>query len=197
MDAVGVMGMDQIDVSHIKTEMKIEPPQLANDDSMDLDPNYDPSDFLNFGNRPAHNNANDDLQSTQNHMQYGKEDDEAHGSFHTNANMPDGAISAEISSMPQMPLIMPSNDNVGIDEDLAISESDEEDGGGDGTRAEVPMKNEVFNDSIEMVNDGIDANLQSNTNEPQPNEGQINMDISKPEQNHQQDDNDDDDWLHF
>lgn len=30
MDAVGVMGMDQIDVSHIKTEMKIEPPQLAN-----------------------------------------------------------------------------------------------------------------------------------------------------------------------
>ncbi|XP_011211666.2 transcription initiation factor TFIID subunit 1 isoform X2 [Bactrocera dorsalis] len=227
MDAVGAMGMDQIDVSHIKTEMKIEPPQLANeeegaeqqceddsqqaaeamvqlsgvgfytqqqqDDSMDLDPNYDPSDFLNFGNRPAHNNASDDMQSTQNHMQYSKEDDEAQAHFQMDANMSDGAMPAEMSSMPQMPLIMPSNDNVGIDEDLAISESDEEDGGGDDNAADVSMKREVFNDSGEMTNDGIDANLQNSMSEPQANEGQMNMETAKPE--HHQDD--DDDWLHF
>lgn len=30
MESAGVLGVDQIDVSHIKTEMKIEPPQLAN-----------------------------------------------------------------------------------------------------------------------------------------------------------------------
>ncbi|XP_011186353.2 transcription initiation factor TFIID subunit 1 isoform X5 [Zeugodacus cucurbitae] len=195
MDAVGVMGMDQIDVSHIKTEMKIEPPQLANDDSMDLDPNYDPSDFLNFGNRPVNNNPMEDLQSTQNHMQYGKEDDEAQAHYNPNASMPDGAMSAEMSSMPQMPLIMPSHDNVGIDDDLAISESDEEDGGGGG--GDMSMKHEVFNDSGEMANDGIDANLQNNTNEPQTNDGQMHMDMAKPEQHHQQDDGDDDDWLHF
>lgn len=163
---------------------------------MDLDPNYDPSDFLNFGNRPAHNNATEDLQSTQNHMQYGKEDDEAQAHFQMNANMTDGAMPADMTSMPQMPLIMPSNDNVGIDEDLAISESDEEDGGGDDTVADVSMKHEVFNDSGEMANDGIDANLQNNMNEPQANEVQTNMDTAKPEQLHQ-DDNDDDDWLHF
>ncbi|XP_004536590.1 transcription initiation factor TFIID subunit 1 isoform X1 [Ceratitis capitata] len=203
MDTAGgaVLGMDQIDVSHIKTEMKIEPPQLANDDSMDLDPNYDPSDFLNFGNRNVSNDNNEDLQGNQNHTQYGKEDDDANIQYNTNANLPDGTMPAQMSSMPQMPLIMPPNtDNVGIDEDLAISESDEEDGG-DNTHndgGDVSMKNEVFNDNGEMAND---ANIPINPNDA--NDIQMNMDAAKSEpqqqqqHQHQQDDNDDDDWLHF
>ncbi|XP_017474029.1 PREDICTED: transcription initiation factor TFIID subunit 1 isoform X2 [Rhagoletis zephyria] len=216
LESAGVLGVDQIDVSHIKTEMKIEPPQLANeeegveqqceddsqqaaeamvqlsgvgfytqqqqDDSMDLDPNYDPSDFLNFGNRATSNNNTDDLQASQSQIQYTKDDEQ----------LPDGPMSGDMPSMPQMSLIMPGNDNVGIDEDLAISESDEEDGGGNAT-----MKSEVFNDSGEMANDGMDTNMIAGSAVSQDNEVPMNVDTSKQEQHHQHDDNDDDDWLHF
>ncbi|TMW43172.1 hypothetical protein DOY81_011743 [Sarcophaga bullata] len=43
-------GSDLIDAANIKMEMKVEPPQMGGDDSMDLDPNYDPSDFLTMHN---------------------------------------------------------------------------------------------------------------------------------------------------
>ncbi|XP_036324518.1 transcription initiation factor TFIID subunit 1-like [Rhagoletis pomonella] len=144
---------------------------------MDLDPNYDPSDFLNFGNRATSNNNTDDLQASQ------SKDDE---------QLPDGPMSGDMPSMPQMSLIMPGNDNVGIDEDLAISESDEEDDGGNAT-----MKSEVFNDSGEMANDGMDTNMIAGSAVSQDNEVPMNVDTSKQEQHHQHDDNDDDDWLHF
>ncbi|XP_067618163.1 transcription initiation factor TFIID subunit 1 isoform X3 [Eurosta solidaginis] len=208
---------DQIDVAHIKTEMKIEPAQLVNDDSMDLDPNYDPSDFLNFGNRPPiNNNSTEDVQQqpTQNHTEFAAkvDDNVAHTQFNTtNAALNESAMSAsggsDMNSMSQMPLIMDpgNNANVGIDADLDISESDEDDGDNNRARG-LTMKSEIFNDSGEMANDGMnDTNINVGIDMTQPQDVPMNMTVMRDNQEHQQfqqhhqqhDDNDDDDWLHF
>lgn len=147
---------------------------------MDLDPNYDPSDFLSMNNR-LNNNSNMALQQ---HSQFlsNDNDENQHGEYN--------AVVNEDMQMQQMPLIMPrdipNNDNVGIDEDLAISESDEEIDG-------MLVKNEVTAPNVEIVN-----SMSAIHTEPLPEtaQGETNflMEISKEEH---QEENDEDDGFWF
>ncbi|XP_037823798.1 transcription initiation factor TFIID subunit 1 isoform X1 [Lucilia sericata] len=196
-------GSDLIDAANIKMEMKIEPPQMGGDDSMDLDPNYDPSDFLTMHNRIGSNNDNNQQQQDNKMSQYLQHDE---------------AQNENIPTTNQMPLMMGSNDNMGIDDDLAISESDEEDDGN------VRVKREIFNDQMDdeqdqqqqqqqqhMQQSMIDMEMQQQQ-EQLPIQPYDNIDAAKDEYQQQQqqqqqhhqsqnqshhDDNNDDDWLRF
>ncbi|XP_064556533.1 transcription initiation factor TFIID subunit 1 isoform X4 [Drosophila montana] len=129
--------MDYIDPKNIKTEVDIEAQQMA-DESMDVDPNYDPSDFLamhkprqSFGETYNAQGAFSDFMSQV-------QDDS--GQY----NPPEASTSAAAANMSAQEEDMPStsNDNgMGIDEDLDISDSDDEDNGG------VRIKKEVFDDA--------------------------------------------------
>ncbi|XP_064556532.1 transcription initiation factor TFIID subunit 1 isoform X3 [Drosophila montana] len=159
--------MDYIDPKNIKTEVDIEAQQMAEeqcgeddsqqaaeamvqlsgigyyaqqqqDESMDVDPNYDPSDFLamhkprqSFGETYNAQGAFSDFMSQV-------QDDS--GQY----NPPEASTSAAAANMSAQEEDMPStsNDNgMGIDEDLDISDSDDEDNGG------VRIKKEVFDDA--------------------------------------------------
>ncbi|KAL7730813.1 hypothetical protein ACLKA6_003581 [Drosophila palustris] len=130
-------GMDYIDPKNIKTELDIEAHQIA-DESMDVDPNYDPSDFLAM-HKPRQNYGESyNAQGAFSDFMPQAQDDS--GQY----NPPEASTSAAAAGMQSQDedLATTGNDNgMGIDEDLDISESDEEDDGG------VRIKKEVFDDS--------------------------------------------------
>ncbi|KAM7364185.1 TATA-box binding protein associated factor 1 isoform 2-T2 [Cochliomyia hominivorax] len=195
-------GSELIDAAHIKTEMKIEPTQIGEDDSMDLDPNYDPSDFLTMHNRLGNNENNQQQQQQDSKMSQFLQQDEAQ-----HDNMP--AMNDNKSNMHQMPLMMGSNDNMGIHDDLAISESDEEDDGN------VRVKREIFNDQMDdeqlqqqqqQQQSMMDIQMQQQQQQDQLNmQPYLDMENQQQQQQHHQsqnqsthhDDNNDDDWLRF
>ncbi|XP_017130744.1 transcription initiation factor TFIID subunit 1 isoform X3 [Drosophila elegans] len=166
-------GMDAMfDPKNIKTEIDIEAQQMA-DESMDVDPNYDPSDFLAM-HKPRQNLGEpSSLQGAFTNFLSHVQDD--NGPY----NAPEASTSAAAASamgmgLPshqddslamQMQQEMPAsslNNGMGIDDDLDISESDEED---DGTR--VRIKKEVFDDG--------DYALQHQQQMGQPSQSQIYM----------------------
>ncbi|XP_016954099.1 transcription initiation factor TFIID subunit 1 isoform X2 [Drosophila biarmipes] len=126
--------------------------QQQQDESMDVDPNYDPSDFLAM-HKPRQNLGEpSSLQGAFTNFLSNAQDDngayntpEASTSATGASAMGMGLPSQEDDSLAlQMPSEMPAttiNNGMGIDDDLDISESDEED---DGSR--VRIKKEVFDD---------------------------------------------------
>ncbi|XP_016997518.2 transcription initiation factor TFIID subunit 1 isoform X3 [Drosophila takahashii] len=145
-------GMDgMFDPKNIKTEIDIEAQQMA-DESMDVDPNYDPSDFLAM-HKPRQNLGEpSSLQGAfTNFLSHVQDDNGPYNAAEASTSA--AAASAMGMSLPsqeddsmamQMPPEMPSNtinNGMGIDDDLDISESDEED---DGSR--VRIKKEVFDE---------------------------------------------------
>ncbi|XP_017030698.1 transcription initiation factor TFIID subunit 1 isoform X2 [Drosophila kikkawai] len=129
--------------------------QQQQDESMDVDPNYDPSDFLamhkprqNLGEPTSLQGAFSDFMSNV------QDDNGAYGSTEASTSAAAAAAASaagmsltsldDDSAAMQMPAEMSTagmNNGLGIDDDLDISESDEED---DGTR--VRIKKEVFDD---------------------------------------------------
>ncbi|XP_055848385.1 transcription initiation factor TFIID subunit 1 isoform X1 [Episyrphus balteatus] len=99
--------------------------QQPQDDSIDLDPNYDPSDFLSMGNRLPTSQTQTEQPLSQflpnNEQQFPVEQESDQMQQMQQLRPP---------SLQQVPMLMPSdmpdNENVGIDEDLAISDSDED-----------------------------------------------------------------------
>ncbi|XP_003736702.3 transcription initiation factor TFIID subunit 1 isoform X2 [Drosophila pseudoobscura] len=139
-------GMDYIDPKNIKTEIDIEEQQLA-DESMDVDPNYDPSDFLamhkprqNLGEPTTARGAFSDFMANvqDDNGQYNPP--EASTSAAAAAASAAGAHEDESGAL-QMPPASTLNNGMGIEEDLDVSDSDEED---DGRRR---IKHEVFDDT--------------------------------------------------
>ncbi|KPU79562.1 uncharacterized protein Dana_GF17182, isoform D [Drosophila ananassae] len=144
--------MDYIDPKNIKTEVDVEAQQIA-DESMDVDPNYDPSDFLAM-HKPRENLGEPtNLQGAfSNFLQ---DDNSSYNAPEASTSAAAAAAAAGVGmSLPsqdddsvamQMPPEMPTtslNNGMGIDDDLDISESDEED---DGTR--IRIKKEVLDDA--------------------------------------------------
>ncbi|XP_030565091.1 transcription initiation factor TFIID subunit 1 isoform X2 [Drosophila novamexicana] len=129
--------MDYIDPKNIKTEVDIDAQQMA-DESMDVDPNYDPSDFLamhkprqSFGETYNAQGAFSDFMSQV------QDDSGQYNPAEASTSAAAANMSAQEEEMPST-----SNDNgMGIDEDLDISDSDDEDNGG------VRIKKEVFDDA--------------------------------------------------
>lgn len=165
------------------------------DDSMDLDPNYDPSDFLHnrLGNQQIDNQQQ---QQQQSFTQFLPAEENQN-------SVQDAQIAGNQHNISQLPLMMSSNDNVGIDEDLAISESDEEDECGQ----KVTVKTEVFNESLNedqinsanlMANDmlTVQSNQEQQQQQLMQNVAPYGLQASKEEPN-TPDDNDDDGWLRF
>ncbi|XP_030565092.1 transcription initiation factor TFIID subunit 1 isoform X3 [Drosophila novamexicana] len=159
--------MDYIDPKNIKTEVDIDAQQMAEeqcgeddsqqaaeamvqlsgigyyaqqqqDESMDVDPNYDPSDFLamhkprqSFGETYNAQGAFSDFMSQV------QDDSGQYNPAEASTSAAAANMSAQEEEMPST-----SNDNgMGIDEDLDISDSDDEDNGG------VRIKKEVFDDA--------------------------------------------------
>ncbi|XP_034664077.1 transcription initiation factor TFIID subunit 1 isoform X4 [Drosophila subobscura] len=137
-------GMDYIDPKNIKTEIDIEEQQLA-DESMDVDPNYDPSDFLAMHKPRQPMGEPTTARSAFADFMANAQDD--NGQY----NPPEASTSAaaaaaaaaheDESVVLQMPPASTLNNGMGIEEDLDVSDSDEED---DGRRR---IKNEVFDDN--------------------------------------------------
>lgn len=164
---------------------------------MDLDPNYDPSDFLTMHNRMGNSEANQNQQG--NNLSQFLQNEEG-----PNENMT-SQHDGNNSNMHQMPLMMGSNDNMGIDDDLAISESDEEDEGN------VRIKREIFVDQHEENEEEqqqeeqsmIDLQMQEQQQEqlPQPyahtTQDQYEASHHQTQNQSHHDDNNDDDWLRF
>ncbi|XP_030373648.1 transcription initiation factor TFIID subunit 1 isoform X4 [Scaptodrosophila lebanonensis] len=218
--------MDYIDPKNIKTEIDIEAQQMA-DESMDVDPNYDPSDFLNL-HKPrepsSSSNAFADFMSQAQDDNGQFNPNEASSSSAT--NMPQNE---DESASTQMPPSLPatSNDNggMGIDEDLDISESDEEDE--NGAAGGVRIKKEIFDDGDIENSMAIASSQQSHSSQSQMylmdsiNEQMQNNEYNMPQQDYQPapeqdqlpeqaqqlqmaqqaeqppDDNDYDDWMKF
>ncbi|XP_032593428.1 transcription initiation factor TFIID subunit 1 isoform X2 [Drosophila grimshawi] len=129
--------MDYIDPKNIKTEIDIETEQMA-DESMDVDPNYDPSDFLAM-HKPRQSYA-ENYNAPGAFSDFMSQYQDDNGQY----NPPEASTSAAAANMAAQDeeLATTGNDNgMGIDEDLDISESDEEDDGG------VRIKKEVFDDT--------------------------------------------------
>lgn len=157
---------------------------------MDLDPNYDPSDFLTMHNRRGDN-----------------EQQEKGSQFLQNVEIQSGSVPSSNennSNAHQMPLMMGSHDNMGIDDDLAISESDEEDNGN------VRVKREFFSEHMEDEH----VQTQQPVNDLQiqqqqfPTQSFVDIEGVKEDYHQEQlhqtqngsshnDDNNDDDWLRF
>ncbi|XP_043656395.1 transcription initiation factor TFIID subunit 1 isoform X4 [Drosophila teissieri] len=145
-------GMDgMFDPKNIKTEIDIEAHQMA-DESMDVDPNYDPSDFLAMHKTRQNLGEPSSLQGAFTNFLSHDQDD--NGPY----NPPEASTSAASGSAIGMSLppqeedsmamqmapettVNTMNNGMGIDDDLDISESDEEDDG-----SHVRIKKEVFDD---------------------------------------------------
>jgi len=122
----------------------------VSDESMDVDPNYDPSDFLAM-HKPRQNLGEpSSLQGAfTNFLSHAQDDSGPYNAPEASTSAASGMgmsfPSQEDDSLAlQMPSEMPTNtmnNGMGIDDDLDISESDEED---DGSR--VRIKKEVFDD---------------------------------------------------
>ncbi|XP_030243749.1 transcription initiation factor TFIID subunit 1 isoform X2 [Drosophila navojoa] len=127
-------GMYYIDPKNIKTEIDIEAQQMA-DESMDVDPNYDPSDFLamhkprqNYGENYTAASAFSDFMAQDDNGQY---------------NPPEASTSSAAAAQQEdeSPAAADTNNAMGIDDDLDISDSDDEDN--DGMR----IKKELLDDT--------------------------------------------------
>uniref|UniRef100_T1PIQ4 Bromo domain-containing protein n=1 Tax=Musca domestica TaxID=7370 RepID=T1PIQ4_MUSDO len=180
-------GSEALHSDNLKSEMKMEAPQLIGEESMDLDPNYDPSDFLTMHNRLGGGNTNaaattDSSYQTSNVSQFLPQDEDAH----------------QESAAPM------NQDHMNINNDLAISESDDDD---DNAR---PKKEGGF--SHQMEQDIAGAENASGTHNMMGIQQQIQQlssygnvsgldDHQQQEQPSEdppsQDDNNDDDWLRF
>ncbi|XP_030243753.1 transcription initiation factor TFIID subunit 1 isoform X6 [Drosophila navojoa] len=158
-------GMYYIDPKNIKTEIDIEAQQMAveeqcgedgsqqaaeamvqlsgvgyyaqqqQDESMDVDPNYDPSDFLamhkprqNYGENYTAASAFSDFMAQDDNGQY---------------NPPEASTSSAAAAQQEdeSPAAADTNNAMGIDDDLDISDSDDEDN--DGMR----IKKELLDDT--------------------------------------------------
>ncbi|XP_032291385.1 transcription initiation factor TFIID subunit 1 isoform X3 [Drosophila virilis] len=130
--------MDYIDPKNIKTEVDIDAQQMA-DESMDVDPNYDPSDFLAMHKPRQSLGESYNAQGAFSDFMSQVQDDS--GQYNPPEASTSAAAAANMSAQEEdMPST--SNDNgMGIDEDLDISDSDDEDNGG------VRIKKEVFDDA--------------------------------------------------
>ncbi|XP_032291391.1 transcription initiation factor TFIID subunit 1 isoform X5 [Drosophila virilis] len=160
--------MDYIDPKNIKTEVDIDAQQMAEeqcgeddsqqaaeamvqlsgigyyaqqqqDESMDVDPNYDPSDFLAMHKPRQSLGESYNAQGAFSDFMSQVQDDS--GQYNPPEASTSAAAAANMSAQEEdMPST--SNDNgMGIDEDLDISDSDDEDNGG------VRIKKEVFDDA--------------------------------------------------
>lgn len=183
---------------------------------MDVDPNYDPSDFLAM-HKPRQNYGESyNAQGAFSDFMPQVQDD--NGQY----NPPEASTSAAAAALQSQEedLATTSNDNgMGIDEDLDISESDEDDDGG------VRIKKEVFDDS-EMAShqhmqqqssqqsqiyllDASNEPVQAVDYQPQPSDFQPGQDLEQlhaqppmmqpqPDQQQQQPHGENDyDWLTF
>ncbi|XP_017847616.1 transcription initiation factor TFIID subunit 1 isoform X2 [Drosophila busckii] len=156
--------MDYIDPKNIKTEIDVEQAQTAEDtfgeddsqqvalamvqlsaqqlqdESMDVDPNYDPSDFLAMHKpRPAFADSFNAQAAFSDFMSQSQEDN---GQFNSSDASTSAAAAANLAAHEEeLPQNSSSNNGMGIDEDLDISESDEEEDGG------IRIKKEIFDDS--------------------------------------------------
>ncbi|XP_073816142.1 TATA-box binding protein associated factor 1 isoform X2 [Musca autumnalis] len=185
-------GSEVMHSDNIKSEMKIEAPQLAGEESMDLDPNYDPSDFLTMHNRLGGGNSaaatNDTSYQQSNVSQFLPQDEDAH----------------QESAAPM------NQDNMNINNDLAISESDDDD---DNAR---PKKEGGFSHQMEqdiagaVDNSGVGGGvhnmmgIQQQIQQLSSYSDVAGLDDDHHQQQEQasedppsQDDNNDDDWLRF
>ncbi|XP_013119085.1 transcription initiation factor TFIID subunit 1 isoform X2 [Stomoxys calcitrans] len=187
-------GSDLLDSANVKSEMKLEAPQLGGDESMDLDPNYDPSDFLTMHNRIGGSTAtavtgSESHYQSSNVSQFLPQDEDAHQE------------SAAPMNSEKMSLMMGNNDNMGINNDLGISESDDDDDNAhpkkEGFSEQMEEDIEASHDNashgmlgmqqqIQQLSYGDDAGLDENQIHQPPQEDPPS-----------QDDNNDDDWLRF
>lgn len=116
------------------------------DESMDVDPNYDPSDFLAMHKQRQSLGEPSSLQGAfTNFLSHEQDDNGPYNPAEASTSAASGADLGMDASMamqmaPEMP-VNTMNNGMGIDDDLDISESDEED---DGSR--VRIKKEVFDD---------------------------------------------------
>ncbi|XP_034132637.1 transcription initiation factor TFIID subunit 1 isoform X4 [Drosophila guanche] len=135
-------GMDYIDPKNIKTEIDIEEQQLA-DESMDVDPNYDPSDFLAMHKpRQPMGEPTTARSAFADFMANAQDDNGQYNPPEASTSAAAAAAAHEDESVAlQMPPASTLNNGMGIEEDLDVSDSDEED---DGRRR---IKNEVFDDN--------------------------------------------------
>ncbi|KRK03157.1 transcription initiation factor TFIID subunit 1 isoform X5 [Drosophila yakuba] len=145
-------GMDvMFDPKNIKTEIDIEAHQMA-DESMDVDPNYDPSDFLAM-HKPRQNLGEpSSLQGAfTNFLSHDQDDNGPYNPPEASTSAASGSAigmslppqeedSMAMQMAPEM-TVNSMNNGMGIDDDLDISESDEEDDG-----SHVRIKKEVFDD---------------------------------------------------
>ena len=140
------------------------------DDSMDLDPNYDPSEFLNLRNTDVY--ATKAEGQSEINVPF---DDNMEECMENQSNTIHDSL-----VVPQMPLLMPNSGEVGIDDDLAISESEDED-----QADNVAIKTE----RNDLQDDLSYSQMASSSKD-------YLMQVTKEENLSQNDDNDDG-WLHF
>lgn len=132
---------------------------MFSDESIDLDPNYDPSDFLAMHKpRQSFNEPSYNAQGAFSDFMSQVQDD--NGEY----NPSEGGNNTATASLPapqqedDLPAASSTNNGMGIDEDLDISESDEDDEGGGGG---VRIKKEVFDDSESAVHHQSQEPIQS------------------------------------
>ncbi|KAH8381371.1 hypothetical protein KR093_003697 [Drosophila rubida] len=162
-------GLDYIDPKNIKMEVDLEQQQMAEeqcgeddsqqaaeamvqlsglgyyaqqqqDESLDVDPNYDPSDFLAMHKPRQNYNENYNAQGAFSDFMAQSQDD--NGQYNppeasTSAAAAAGMLQSQDEEIPSAS----NNNGMGINDDLDISESDEEDDNGG-----VRIKKEVFDD---------------------------------------------------
>ncbi|XP_033167357.1 transcription initiation factor TFIID subunit 1 isoform X1 [Drosophila mauritiana] len=158
--------------------------QQQQDESMDVDPNYDPSDFLAMHKPRQSLGEPSSLQGAFTNFLSHEQDD--NGPYHpaeaSTSAASGAALGMDDSMAMQMATEMPvntMNNGMGIDDDLDISESDEED---DGSR--VRIKKEVFDDgdyALQHQQMGLAASqsqiyMVDSSNEP------TNLDYQQPPQ---------------
>lgn len=160
---------------------------------MDLDPNYDPSDFLTMHNRMSGSSTAVGVTGTDTHYQSSNvsqflpQDEDAHQE------------SASPMNQDKMVHMMGNNDNMGINNDLAISESDDDD---DNARPKKGFSDQLEEDIAGTVENGSHTMMGIQQQIQQLSYGDVAGINEHPvQQQHEdppsQDDNNDDDWLRF
>lgn len=129
---------------------------------MDLDPNYDPSDFLAM-HKPRQNFNESSYNAPGAFSDFMSQVQDDNGQY----NPSEAGNNTAAASLPppppppqedDMPATTSTNNGMGIDEDLDISESDEDDDAGGGG---VRIKKEVFDDSESAVHQQSQEQMQS------------------------------------
>lgn len=161
---------------------------------MDLDPNYDPSDFLTMHSRIRGTGAAAATETSEQHYQsstisqFLPQDEDAHQE------------SAALTNQEKMTL----SENMGINNDLGISESDDDDDNARPKKEGGVFTNQMEEDIAGVISNGTTHNMMVGI--PQHIQQQLSAydDVGSMEQQQQQpedqpsqDDNNDDDWLRF